>query len=523
MTPSTQRSTAREDPRSLSHDELVHEAWRRGRLRWLLHSSQKGVYDTYRAWERLDPSQQGGTFPRVFVLDIGKRWGKTTKRFVVRVEDCIRNPGNSYRYASAFQKNIEEIVDEVAQRVFDTCPKDMRPRYRQGGKADGDNDPRRAGTGFYFPERDGKVSVLKLVGLDKDPDGLRGRASDGDDISEAAFVRHLRYSVKNVLYHQYQGRPSARMCMESSAPREPDSEYDNHFVEDAKKRGAYAYRTIDDNPMLSHEEREEFIRAAGGREHPDCKIEYFNERVRDPQRTIVPEFDRARHVCFPAEFPQHALALTSIDPGVAHLCGVLWAYWDFMRQKLVVQRSWAESNANTTHIAKTITDTDAELWSILEYYSNNAMTPNPARRVSDTDLRLILDLRSLHGLDVMPTAKDNARAALQELRNAFLRDDIEIIPQSGPLEAQLNAGIWNEKRTAWEVHPVHGHFDCVAALVYLWRAVAHVRNINPTPPEGFGLTRRTHWFSPKAPVAAVPREYQELASAWPTFTPGGGQ
>ncbi len=503
--------------RSLSRDELVHEAWRRGRLRWLLHSDQKTVYDQYREWEKLDPSAQPGMFKRLFVLDIGKRWGKTTKRFIVRTEDCIRNPGNSYRYASAFQKNIEEIVDEVAQRVFETCPKALRPRYRQGGKADGDNDPRRAGTGFYFPERDGKVSVLKLVGLDKDPDGLRGRASDGDDISEAAFVRHLRYSVKNVLYHQYQGRQWARMCTESSAPREADSEYDLLFVEDAKMRGAYAYRTIDDNPMLSPAEREEFIAAAGGRDHPDCQIEYFNLRVRDPKVVVIPEFDAAKHVRA-SETPAYAHCYVALDPGMRDLCALVWAYWDAERGRLVVVRDWAERNAGTKTVADTIREVEAELWAELRYYDGKDMHGNPCKRVSDTDLRLIYDLRVDHGIPFLPTAKDGKEAALYALRNAFRAGQIEIRPECRKLVAHLNAARWNEQRTDYERSEVHGHYDLVDALVYLWRNVD--RNANPSPPQDLHVKGPSIWASPKAPVVKVPEQYREVAAAWPGFKGG---
>lgn len=503
--------------RTLSHNDLVYEAWRRGRLRWLLHSDQKLVYDQYRTWEQLSPSVQPGMFKRLFLLDIGKRWGKTTKRFVVRVEDCIRNPGSSYRYASAFQKNIEEIVDEVAQRIFESCPKPLRPRYRQGGKADGDNDPRRAGTGFYFPECDGKVSVLKLVGLDKDPDGLRGRASDGDDISEAAFVRHLRYSVKNVLYHQYQGRPQARMCMESSAPREADSEYDMVFVEDAKLRQAYAYRTIDDNPMLSAEEREEFITAAGGRDHPDCQIEYFNKRVRDPKIVVIPEFLAAEHVRA-SETPDFAHCYVALDPGMRDLCALVWAHWDAERGKLVIVRDWAERNAGTKTVADTIVAVEAELWPSLHYYDGKDVRANPCKRVSDTDLRLIYDLRVDHGIQFLPTAKDDKQAALYALRNAFRSGQIEIRPECRKLIAHLNAARWNEQRTDYERSEVHGHYDLVDALVYLWRNVD--RNANPKPPEDFGVRGPSIWASPKAPPSHVPEQYRDMAAAWSGFRAG---
>lgn len=474
----------------VSRDDLVYEAWRRGRLRYLLHSDQRTVYDLYREWERLDPAKQRGNFPRVYVVDIGRRWGKTTMRFVVRTEDCIRSPGGSYRYVSAYQKDIEEIVDEVAQRIFEDCPRELRPRYRAGGKADGDNDPRRAGTGFYFPERDGKVSVLKLVGLDKNPDGLRGRASDGDDVSEAGYIRHLRYSVKNVLYHQYQGRPHARMCLESSAPRVPGTDYDEVFVEDAKARGAYVYRTIDDNPLLTAEEREEFIRAMGGRDHVDCQIELFNIRVRDGTRVVVPEFNPKGHVAV-VPVPTFADCYVALDPGMRDLCAILWGFWDFERARLVIQRDFAERNASTARVAAVIRATEAELWTGLRSYRNGQYRDNPYLRVSDTDLRLIHDLHNEHGLAVCPVNKTTGaktelrEAAVHSLRAAIGRGQVVIDPACTKLIAHLTSAHWNDKRTDYERSEVHGHFDCLDALVYMWRSV--VRNQNASPPSHHGV------------------------------------
>lgn len=463
--------------------DLAVEAWFRGELSsLLLHSDQLAVYDTYRAWEAQDPKLSQGQFPRVYVLDIGRRWGKTTLRFVVRVEDCIRRPGGVYRYVSAYQKDVEEIVDDIAQRVLEDCPRELRPSYRLAGKADGGSDPRRAGPGFYFPARDGQVSVLKLVGLDKNPDGLRGRASDGDDISEAGFIRHLRYSVKNVLYHQYQGRSHARMCLESSAPKVPGTDYDDIFLADAKARGAYVYRTIMDNPLLTAEEKEEFIRAAGGRGNPDCDIELFNIRSRDDKRVVVPEFDRKQHVKR-LERPRYADCYVSLDPGMRDLCAILWGYWDFERAVLVIERDFAERNASTARVAQVIRETEAELWTDLVAFRHGELKRNPYLRVSDTDLRLIHDLWTEHGIAVNPVDKTTGaktelkEAAVHSLRAAIGRGQVVIDPACKTLIAHLDAAHWNTKRTDYERSEVYGHFDCLDALVYLWRSIVRNRNV----------------------------------------------
>ena len=491
----------------LSIDERIDLCWQQGELSWLLHEHQRKAYKQYRAWETLDPETQPGQFARIFGLECGKRYGKTTLRFLVRVEDCIRNPGKNYRYTSAFQKNIEEIVGDVAHYVLETCPDRLRPTYKLGSQG--------RAAGFYFPNG----SVLRLVGLDKNPDGLRGRASDGDDISEAAFVDHLMYAVKNVLYHQYQGRPWARMCMESSAPLDPDHDFDMEFLPDCKLRGAYFSATIEDNPRLSRGEKDEFIRAAGGRGDIDCEREYFNVRSRDPKRYVVPEFNVDKHVR-ELRKPNYAHAYVAGDPGSADLFGLLWGYWHYEKAQLVIQRDWAETNAGTYRVADIIRQNEFELWATehrepshlrherkrddpthriakatptvggkvwrvpfpgFGYWDGEQFRPNPYRRVCDVDPRLISDLRQDHEIDFIQTSKDNLEAMCNALRSAFARDQIVIDPSCTQLIQHLQMARWDDKKTKWERHAKYGHYDLVAALVYLWRNVD--RATDPNPPK----------------------------------------
>lgn len=454
--------------RRLSTDEARYELWRKGHLRWLLRPHQIGLYDHYREWELQDPSRAKGTFGRIYVMDVGRRVGKTTIRSLVRFEDCIRSPGRSYRYVTAFQKDIEEIVDEVAEAILETCPREFRPEYKLRNKA--------RPAGFYFPNG----SLLKTAGLDKNKDGLRGRSSDGDDVSEAVFIRYLVPSIKRVLYQQYQGRSWARMCLESSAPEGPDTEYDTLLVADAKMRGAYVFSTIDDNTFLSDEEREEFIRAAGGRDHPDCRREYFCERVRDEGRAIIPEFDRTKHVGI-VDTPDWYHAYVGMDPGMADLMAIVFAYWHAELGKLVVQRGWHEFNAGTREVSDAIQNIELELWEGSQYWDGSKLCSNPYTRVSDTELRLIYDLDQDHGIEFQPADKEGAEAALKALRDAFRNDQILVHPDAAGVIEHLLHGKWNEARTRWDRHPVYGHYDYIDALKYLWRHLN--KNLNPTPPD----------------------------------------
>jgi hypothetical protein len=483
----------------------------------LLHSDQRVVYDLYREWEKRNPETEPGDYPRVFVFDIGRRWGKTTELLIIKFEDCIRNPGRIYRYSCAFQKDIQGIIGDVSRYVLLTCPEDLGPRL--------------VGNVFHFPNG----SELRLVGLDMHPNGLRGQACDGDVLSEAAFIIKLKYVIQSVLYPQYQGRPWARIVLESSAPVDAESDYDEEFVEDAKERGAYVYRTIEDNPMLTPASVSEFNRAAGGKwneqarawEGASCLRENYNIRVRDPEGSVVPEFVVSRHVRVSA-VPAYAHCYVGADPGTRDKFGLVFAYWDAARNKLVVQRSWAERNAGLSDVAAVIRETEQELWGELTHWDGERLQPNPYRRISDTDARTIYELKREHGIAFNAADKNHAKQAqdagaarrlpeakLYNLRNAFKNDQIEIWPDSGPLQHQLNAGRWNDQRTDFERSATHGHLDVMMALVYLWNGVS--RNLNADKPE---------WAGADPSVTFVPKHltqqaHQEVADLNQAFAGGG--
>ena len=147
---STEPADVFSDVRQLSDEELFGTLWRAGDLEWLLLPHQKRLYTHYREWELRDPLKQPGRFPLIYMCDWGKRVGKTSMRFLVRAEDCLRTPKRSYRFVTRYQKDIEEIVDDVASRLLETCPADIRPVYRGRKGAQS--------AGFYFPTTG---SVLK--------------------------------------------------------------------------------------------------------------------------------------------------------------------------------------------------------------------------------------------------------------------------------------------------------------------------------------------------------------------------
>jgi len=317
--------------------------------------------------------------------------------------------------------------------------------------------------------------------------------------------------------------------LESSAPDSIDTDWERVFLPDATRRDAIAFATIEDNPLLSRYEKDEFIAAMGGRGHPDCEREYFNVITVNPASRVVPEFSESRHVQdWPA--PANAHCYTVADPGTRDLFGLLWGYWDFGRAALYIQRDWAATNALNRDVAAAVRAGECELWGTpdpsggpvdrfayrearrpgagpdvelvdrwhptegapegtLTWYDGKLLRANPHARVSDVDPRTIAEFSAEHDLHFTSVTKnsgDSNKPPKEAMANHF-RDDLSngkviVHPRCVKLIAHLKAARWNKNRTDWERTTAHGHYDLLACAIYLSWFVKDLRHLNPNPP-----------------------------------------
>lgn len=449
--------------------------WRAGRLEWKLHAGQREAYKRYRAWERasLEARKKGeklaGRYPRVFLADCSRRWGKDYFGLIVRIEDALAKPRQHLTYATAYGKDITGIVLPIIESIIQDAPAECRPVFK------------RADQGSEGGLRFANGSVIKLVGIDKNPDGLRGRHSDGMTVSEAGFVDALEYSIVSIIMPQLQGRLGATIMLNSTPPTAPGTWYDEVITPDCKDNGRYVLRTIDDNPRLSKAERDEFIEAAGGRDSETCRREYYCERIRSVDRVVLPEFDPALHV-EAREAPEWAHGITVIDPGVRDICAISTGWFDFERQQLYFRRCWGQRGANTMVVANALKELESATFPNSKYWDGAKIRDNPHMRYSDTEARLILDLNAIHKIKIGAADKDGAEAALHALRGALQRQQIVVHPEAVEMIQHLQNAVWNKGRTSYERNELYGHFDFVDVAKYAWRHAP--RNMNPIPPKG---------------------------------------
>lgn len=457
--------------------------WKSGRLRVLLKPNQRPVYDHFQNWHNTTVAQRAkgevlpGRFPRLYVFDCSRRWGKDFSNFLILLEKAYQRKNGVFVYASCYMKDIMEIAASVSTQLTATCPEHLRPVYKSAYRG--------LGQGFHLPNG----SFIKLVGLDVSPDQLRGRHLDAAVVSEGAFVSDLEKTIEEVLEPQMLGRPHAFILL-NSTPSESFGDWDKSFVPDSIDRGAYIMRTIYQSHYEPHE-IQEFLKV-----QPDGTIpnrqqrEFLCIRVREQTKVVVPEFDEKKHVK-EFELPKYAQCFVGIDPAIKDLSALIFAVWDFENHRLLIVDEKIDRNLNTLEIAEALRAKERQHFTGLHWWDGKKLRENPVLRITDIDAggtRMLTDLGALHNITCVPADKTGAEASLQALRLGFQYDQVWIHPRCTGTIEQFKSAIWNKSRSSYERTERLGHCDAVDAAKYLWRGIS--KQVNPFPPHAFGLIQK---------------------------------
>jgi len=161
---------------------------------------------------------------------------------------------------------------------------------------------------------------------------------------------------------------------------------------------------------------------------------------------------------------------------------VLFAYYDFIKAKLKVLDEFTIKNMTSKDLIEAI-KVKEKLW-----FNGKAVY----RRVADSDNPLLInDMTSLHGLAFMPTDKSTLEIMVNETRVFIQAGKLEVDPRCKFLIGCLEDGVWSNnemgrQRKEWARNLAYGHFDGLAALVYLIRNLDTATNPIPI----------THYYDP---------------------------
>ena len=322
-------------------------------------------------------------------------------------------------------------------------------------------------------------SEIKLIGLDRNPNSLRGNILDRIIIDEAGFVSNLDYIYSSIIIPATTHRPNCKVILISTPPSTPAHAFVD-FIQKAELEGGYACLDIYSNPLIDEATVQRLMDESGGEKSTTWRREYLCMLEIDGNLAIIPEWKkdyveaRERDV-----YHQFYAKYVALDLGVKDQTAGIFGYYDWLKGQLVIEdeTSMSGSLMTTEKLRDQIKAKELELWG----------EKTPYLRVADNNNPLLLqDLSHLHGIHFVPTDKGSLEEMINAVKLMVNRGQIIVHPRCKQLTGCLQYGVWDKRRSQFAQSKVYGHFDHLAALVYL------VRNLNKTTnpiPQTFQVDR----------------------------------
>jgi hypothetical protein len=436
--------------------KLRDELWYRGDLSWKWHSGQKKIDDAIE-------NSKG----QLFVANCARQFGKSTYFVCRALSKALRKKRARVKYGTAYLSDLTEFVLPCFELILEDCPPAIKPIYKtQGSK-------------WVFPST---KSEIKLVGLDKKPNGLRGNVIDEIILDEAGFIERLGFLYRSIIIPATTHRPDCRVIMPSTPPTTPAHDF-GEFVQRAEAEGCYIKCDIYENPLVDQTTIARLMKESGGERSTTWRREYLCELVTDADSQIIPEWkDEYVQAIEPDEFYRFYHLYEGMDLGVKDFTLDLFGYYDFRRASLVVQDELKLNGPTLTtqSLHDAIRAKEASLWPETARIGEREPIRKVYRRIADNNNPILIqDLSSMHKMVFIATDKDNLEAMINEVRLMVSRGQIIVHPRCTQLIGCLKYGVWDSKKKAFARSQTYGHYDALAALVYLVRNLD--KNVNPIP------------------------------------------
>jgi hypothetical protein len=456
----------------LSKTEAKWELWRRGKLFFKLDQCQKELYDLY----------YNSNF-KVQTWLLSRRAGKSYTLCILALEQCIRQSNSIVKFVSPTKLQVQNNVRPLFNQILADCPDDIKPEFKEKTQI------------YYFPNG----SEIQLAGTDsKHAEKLRGGDSHIAIVDEAGSCDDLDNVVKSILL------PTTlitrgKIILASTPPSEPDHDF-LKFIEEAETRGSLIKKTIHDNPRITAEQLEELKVELGGENTDAWKRECLCEIIRSSNTSVVPEFtaELEKEVVKEWPLPPFYDTYVSMDLGGKDLTVVLFAYYDFRTDKVIIQdeicMNFNENGNNIETLTQKIQAKEKQYW----YNILTNEQKQPYLRVSDIDYIVTGEILkySNYKINFIPAKKDNKEAALNNLRVMMGSKKVIIHPRCETLIRHLRNVKWHNTNTkhTFARSPDDGHYDAVDALVYLLRSIVYIKN--PYPAHYGRNTKDLHVHNP---------------------------
>ena len=415
-------------------------------------------------------------------IQAARRFGKTNSILAFVIEKLRQNPKWIARWCFPFKNQAREVLLAEVAKLQEDCPQSLKFQYQVTDSV------------FVGPNE----SKLFIRGVNEDRgESARGPASNIIIADEYGFWNEPKYIIQSVLFPQL-GNQEGRWLIKASTPPPNLGHLYYSEREVAKRKGRFVSKTIYDNEALTPEELQEIIEECGGIDSVSFKRERLCLDVGDPDLLVVPEFSDENIIDDDIPRPEFFTPYVGGDSGADDNTAVLFAYYDFKHNVLVVEDELVVNGKTTKEVTDMAKVKEYQLWG----------ETKPKRRVYDAPKQLIYDIFTDHKWPVMMPQKDDKTAAIHDLRVEIQSRRILIKRRCVNLINQLKVGLWkDEKKLDFERTEGLGHLDAVAACIYLNRSID--RNFNPIP-ANYGLSKVTHYI-PSTPASQGSQTDKALA------------
>lgn len=435
----------------ITPNEAATILWNEGVLHWMLHSGQKDLYDSYINCKE-----------KTVVWNCSRRFGKSFTLCVLAIETCLKNPNTLVKYCCSKQVDARGIIRPLVREILTSCPQELRPTFKVQERA------------WVFPNG----SRIEIAGLDGGrSESMRGGSCHLAIIDEAGLVSDLKYIVTSILLPTTL-TTKGKIILASTPPKTSAHPFID-YVNIARIQDNLVTKTIYDNPQIDPDELQKIIVENGGANSIAFRREFMCHVILDQDSAVVPEFTQElkAKICVEWERVPFYDGYVSMDLGLKDLTVVLFAWWDFKNAKLIIEDEYVINGQrfNTQVLAEGIKRKE-------EIYFTDKLTGEqkvPYLRVSDNNLIVINDLWQLHGLRFIATRKDDADAALNNMKIMLQNEKIIINPRCRTLITHLEAAVWNKSKSSFERSADMGHFDAIDSLKYMVRNIQQQKNPYP--------------------------------------------
>lgn len=452
--------------RDLAKDTL----WRRGELIWKLDQNQKGLYNLFY-----------NSNHKIFTWLLARRSGKSHTLVVLALEQCLRHPNSIVKYAAPTKNQIKTILRPLFKKILEDCPEDIRPVLKESDFI------------YYFPNG----SEIQLAGTDSGhAEKLRGGDSHLAFVDEAGSCSDLSDLIKSILLPTTL-TTKGKVVLAGTPSKDEDHDF-HKYIEDAEARGSLVRKTIRDNPRLTQEMTDELIKEVGGEHTEEARRELFCELIKNSSTAVIPEFnsDLEKKIVMDWERPPYFDCYVSMDPGGSDLTGIIFGYFDYRKDKIIIEDEILFDFRIPGNTIKTLTTLIDEKEKHLWTYPESGEKRQGIHRVSDRNPILLSEIRahSQNKISFTNTKKDDIDAQINNFRVLLKAEKIIINPRCVNLIRQLKNVKWKNKNTRNEFarSPDDGHYDTVAAGIYFIRNINFRKNPYPAHYQ-FELRTDVNW------------------------------